>query len=291
MKTAENAIQSYHNQHLIHLGELLSIEQIGGGSINQAFKVSLGTQTAFVKVNEANAFPDMFAKEKLGLELMANVIPHHVPAVLACGEENNHQLLFLEWIEPAGSTELANADAGKALANLHQHHAELFGLKHDNYMGSLVQKNSQTANFTDFYIDNRIEPQVRLAVSEGVMDKQASKGFENFYKRLDELIPKEPASLVHGDLWRGNLLFSRDEVPYFVDPAIAFNHREVDLAMLKLFGNPSEVLFETYEDFYPTQPNRIQREKYFQLYPLLIHLNLFGQAYLRDVLAIIKPFA
>jgi len=291
LKNAEEVIQSFHSQHLMHLGDILTIQQVGGGSINQAFKLSLSSQNAFVKVNEATEFPLMFEKEKSGLEMMTNVIPHHVPAVLANGEEHDLQLLFLEWIEPSGSTELAYADAGKALANLHQYHAEKFGLDHNNYMGSLTQINTQKDSFSDFYIENRIEPQVSIAISKGMMEKNAIKGFEKFFKRLDEIFPAEPASLVHGDLWRGNLLFSRDEIPYFVDPAIAFSHREVDLAMLKLFGKPSEVLFETYEDYYPTQPGREKREKYFQLYPLLIHLNLFGKAYLRDVLAIIQPFS
>lgn len=290
MNEAIKSIQSFHDQYLMHLGDIINLLPVGGGSINQTFKLVTLHQTFFVKVNVVDQFPDLFECEFKGLHEIAAVVPENVPNVICIGEEDEHQLLFLEWIEPGGSTEFSNQEAGRILAVLHQQTNEKFGLAYDNYMGALKQVNKECDSFTEFYTENRILPQVKLSVDKGLIGKDKIIAFERFCSKLDELIPKEPARLIHGDLWRGNLLHSRDEKPYFIDPAISYSHREADLAMLRLFGRPSDALFEVYEDEFPTAPGRLERERYFQLYPLLIHLNLFGMGYFDDVMQIVKPF-
>ncbi|MFN4122522.1 MAG: fructosamine kinase family protein [Flavobacteriales bacterium] len=290
MNDPAKAIQSFHDQYLMHLGDIINLMPIGGGSINQTFKLVTLHQTFFVKVNDAEQFPDLFDCEFRGLHEIAAVIPDYVPNVICFGEEDDSQLLFMEWIEPGGSTEYSSQEAGRVLATLHRHSREKFGLEYDNYMGSLRQINKECNSFAEFYTENRILPQVKMSVDKGLINKDKIKAFEKFCSKIDELIPKEPASLIHGDLWRGNLLHSRDEKPYLIDPAISYSHRETDLAMLRLFGRPSDALFEMYEDEFPTAPGRLDRERYFQLYPLLIHLNLFGMGYYDDVINIVKPF-
>lgn len=174
------------------------------------------------------------------------------------------------------------------LAKLHQVTQPTFGLDHDNYIGSLPQYNtSKTQKAAEFYIECRLEPQFRLAEKNGY----SFKALDRFYKHLESHIPEEPPALIHGDLWGGNYMIIRKAEPALIDPAVAFAPREMDLAMMKLFGGFPPETFLHYQAHFPLEKNWKKRLEIWQLYYLLVHLNLFGAGYLSPVKRILKKFS
>jgi fructosamine-3-kinase len=122
----------------------------------------------------------------------------------------------------------------------------LFGLKYDNYIGSLPQSNSQKKSWTEFFIEERLEKQIALVKNSGAIDRSTVQQFNSLYKRLHEIIPEESPSLIHGDLWNGNFMTGADGKAWLIDPAVYYGHREMDLAMSKLFGGFSTEFYESY---------------------------------------------
>ena len=165
-----------------------------------------------------------------------------------------------------------------------------FGLDHSNYMGALRQDNTPSDRFVDFFIHRRLQPQVGLAVKEGLLDHSAVAHFERLYTRLPDIFPVEPPSLLHGDLWSGNFLADESGEPVLIDPAVYYGHRSIDLAMTTLFGGFARPFYESYAYHYPFPPNFQEQWDICNLYPLLVHLNLFGQSYLGKILHTIRRF-
>lgn len=155
-------------------------------------------------------------------------------------------------------------------------------------MGSLPQSNKKQARWNDFFIEERLKKQVLLA--REYFSSADLISFERLYARLDELLPVEPSALLHGDLWGGNYMVSSDGKACLIDPAVYYGHREVDIAMTTLFGGFDEQFYISYNEEYPLEINWQQRLDIFKLYPLLIHLNLFGSGYLGSILSIIRRF-
>src|SRR5690606_35946578 len=162
-----------------------------------------------------------------------------VPQVLAVsGEGDPVPFLALEYLAPGRSADHEVA-LGRGLAALHRHGAPAFGLDHDNFLATLEQDNTPTDDWASFYIPRRLDPQVRLAVDAGVAPRSWVAAFDRLYARMDELAgPPEPPARLHGDLWSGNLHADERGAPVLIDPAVYGGHREVDLAMLQLFGSP-----------------------------------------------------
>lgn len=172
--------------------------------------------------------------------------------------------------------------------------AECWGYSRDNFIGSLVQKNGRYATFSQFWWETRIEPQLNLAIKTGLLTGADARSAEAIVQRraaewrLDESKP----CLVHGDLWRGNILFDRKGETILIDPAVSWSHPEQDLAMLELFGSPANT--DTLERIaleLRLEPGRQERTAFFQLYPLLVHVNLFGAGYVSDVRRALKQYA
>ena len=137
----------------------------------------------------------------------------------------------------------------------------------------------------------RLEPLVRKGFDSGYFETKTLRLFEKVYKELDRLIPIEPASLLHGDLWQGNIICDENSSPVLIDPAVYYGHREIDLAMLQLFGNISHDTIEAYNNIYPLDKHWRSRIDLHQLYPLLVHLILFGGSYYETVLKTLKKYA
>ena len=264
---------------------------VGGGSINDTYRLRTNDgQLFFCKVNTLAEFPSLFSTEKAGLELLAAGQVIGTPQVVFLLETSTHQVLVLEWIEQGLKTANFWKMSGERLAALHQCKGEKFGLPYPNYMGALPQANNYTDNWNDFFIQQRLQPQVERAVNGHMLDIKYVRRFEKLYLQLTAIFPREPPCLVHGDLWSGNFLCNDRQQPVLIDPAVYYGHRSIDLAMTTLFGGFDSLFYESYQYYYPFPDGFRQQWEVCNLYPLLIHLNLFGQSYLGDILSTIQRY-
>ncbi len=263
---------------------------VSGGSINEAFKIEIPAGKFFLKYNDAGLYPGMFEKEAAGLKLLGNAGEIEVPEVLHTGEAGKYAYLLLSYIESARETDIFWEDFGKRLAGLHSHKAERFGLDHDNYMGSLYQHNEFRDEWVEFFVEERLERQVKLARENGKIGRQDVSAFERLYARLAEIFPEAKPSLVHGDLWSGNFMAGSSGQACLIDPAAYFGHPEVDIAMSTLFGGFSAKFYDVYTNHNPLEKGWRQRLDYYNLYPLMVHVNLFGGGYLGSVQQILRKF-
>jgi len=260
---------------------------VTGGCINYCFHLDTSSGEFFLKYNDAAAYPKMFDAEAKGLQLLHAANALRVPAVHFHGEASGFSFLLLEWID--GDRRIKNfwEDFGRSIAKLHSVKNQEFGLDHDNYIGSLAQSNKKHSDWKSFFISERIQPQLKLAHKKGLIDKALIKQFEGLFNRFDEIIPKEQPSLLHGDLWNGNFLVGNSGKAALIDPAVYFGHREMDLSMTKLFGGFDNAFYDAYEEEFPLQKNFQSRFGIHNLYPLLVHVNLFGGGYVQQVKAVL----
>lgn len=259
-----------------------------GGDINDVFLLKTTIGNKVVKINFTSRFPKMFEKEADGLKRLAETKSFKILKIIGFGEISTYSYLLLEYISPGEKQKDFWVNFAKNLAILHQNSSPTFGLDTDNYIGSLPQYNkSEIKNPVDFYIEKRLQPQFELAKQQGFTFKELSI----FYKNLEEIIPFEKPALIHGDLWGGNYLTAKNNTPVLIDPAVAFAPREMDIAMMKLFGGFPEEVFAIYHEIFPMQKDWEDRIKIWQLYYVLVHLNLFGRSYLNAVKNILKRFS
>jgi fructosamine-3-kinase len=257
--------------------------RLSGGDINDAFELELADgRRVFMKTNR-HAPEGMFPAEARGLAWLAEARAISIPSVVAVGRERA-SFLVLELVEPGPRRHGFDEELGRALAALHRASPGAFGLDHDNFIGSLPQSNRAHARWTDFFQSERLEPQLRRARDLGRATSGMTRGFERLFARLSELVgPEEPPARLHGDLWGGNLHVTAGGAPCLIDPAAYGGHREVDLAMMRLFGGFSERVFSAYSEAFPLAPGYAERVPLYQLYPLLVHVNLFGGGYAASV--------
>ncbi|MBI1342194.1 MAG: phosphotransferase [Terrimonas sp.] len=264
---------------------------VSGGSINNCYRVSSGKEKDyFLKLNRTDALPGLYKKEQAGLLWIEKQDAIRVPAVIKTGTHGDFQFLLMEWLEPGLRTEKFWASFGSRLARLHSLSHSAFGFPEDNYMGALPQVNGYMDKWEDFYIHNRLMPQVKLAVDNKLIEETEALQFEKLYKRLTGYFEPENPALLHGDLWSGNFICDSNSEPVLIDPAVYYGHRSIDLAMTKLFGGFDKLFYESYHYHYPLPANYQEQWDICQLYPLLIHLNLFGRGYLQEIKAILKKY-
>ena len=260
---------------------------LGGGDINQVFSVTTDKGKFVVKINQEKDFPQMFKKEALGLQQLAEAQVLRVPKAIDHGVEDDMGYLLLEHISSGAKTDDFWKDFGVKLAQLHQNTQPTFGLNYDNYIGSLPQYNdTRTEDAATFYIEKRLEPQLKLARDR---DYKFS-GTNAFFKNIEDIIPKEKPALIHGDLWNGNFMTDKNGQACLIDPAVCFAPREMDIAMMHLFSGFSEELFKAYNQEFTLKDDWKKRLKIWQLYYLLVHLNLFGESYYSSVDQIISHY-
>jgi fructosamine-3-kinase len=260
---------------------------VGGGDINEGWRVLLADgREAFVKTR-ADAAPGEYAAEARGLRWLGEPRVLHVPAVLEVGE----RYLALEWIEPGRLSAAGENELGSGLAAIHHAGAPHFGDPdatsgdaaagpEATRIGSLRLPNEPSDRWSDFYVERRLQPLMRIAAERGAVSQSALRALEGVCARMDELAgPAEPPARLHGDLWWGNVLADADGRPCLIDPSAYGGHREIDLAMLKLFGGPRGRVFDAYEAAYGLSEGHEDRVELWQLLPLLVHAILFGGSY------------
>lgn len=267
------------------------MQPVGGGSINETYKLLTDAgEVFFCKINSAANFPQLFSKEAAGLRLIAEQGIIKTPGVVHRLETEDRQLLILEWINTGQRTENFWKTFGTQLAQLHRVSAAQFGLAEDNYMGSVVQTNKQTEDWINFFRTQRLQPLVKKCFDSGLLATKHLRSFENLYQRLPQIFEPELSALLHGDLWSGNFICNEKEEPVLIDPAVYFGHRSVDLGMTTLFGGFRTPFYEAYHHHFPLPKNYEEQWAVCNLYPLLIHLFLFGSGYLPQIENILNAF-
>jgi len=266
-----------------------SVTAVGGGCISDAGRIELaGGLTVFAKA--AAGLPvGLLDVEAAGLAWLGEVPGVHVPEVVAATPE----VLVLEWIEPGARTATTDEALGRGLATLHRAGAATFGWHRDGFIGIVPQRNTPpSGDWCRFWITRRIEPLVTRAIAAGTLDPRARPLVDRLADRLPERAgPAEPPARVHGDLWHGNVHVDQDGRPWLVDPAAYGGHREVDLAMLGLFGSPSPAVAAAYDEVFPLAAGWQERLALWQLEPLLTHTVMFGGSYGASALAVLDRFS
>jgi fructosamine-3-kinase len=269
---------------------------VPGGMINQAAQVATHDSPYFVKWN-VHAPADFFQKEARGLSMLRATNTLRVPAVVGLGQAESTPFLVLEWLNEGtvfDSAEFSRRFAEK-LAALHHEHASSngkFGLGEDNYLGTLPQRNTWRENWAEFYRDCRLLPQIEVARARGYISPEREQlllgVIENLSYWLGDFEPR--AVLLHGDLWSGNYLTATGGAAV-IDPAVYYGEREIEIAYIELFGGFPSGFIKNYDAIYPLDPSYQRRRALYQLYPLLVHLNLFGEPYGRDIERICRTYA
>lgn len=252
---------------------VVAVDGISGGDINEAYRVRLADgRTVFVK-HHSDPPAGMFAAEAAGLTWLG-AGPLRVPRVLAVGAS----WLALEWLTLGSPRAAGLAEAlGRGLAGLHRVGAPSLGLGSDNFIATLPQANQPAADWPTFYVERRLRPVLELGLGRGRIP-DVRRQLDALLGRADRFGPSEPAARLHGDLWWGNVAAVAGQ-PVVIDPAVYGGHREVDLAMLALFGGLPDELIAAYQEVWPLADGWRDRQSLYQLYPLAVHAVLFGGGY------------
>jgi fructosamine-3-kinase len=277
------------SKHFNKQVKVLNHKQVFGGDINQTFHLQTNIGSFFLKINDGS-LKDMFEKEFAGLKLLYHTQTIKIPQPLLYGSFENKIFLVTEFIQKGNLSKNFWQTFAEQLAALHKNSNDHFGLSENNYIGSLYQQNNFCKTWSEFYATQRILPLSRFAFNQNKFNKQDLLLVEKLCERFNELFPAERPSLIHGDLWRGNFMSSENGMPVIYDPAVYYGNREMDIAMSLLFGGFDKSFYSNYNQVFPLQPNWKERIQLCQLYPLLVHLILFGGHYYNNVMDVCKRY-
>ncbi len=270
--------------------EIEKIIKVHGGDINDAVRFDVRGQSYFFKYLEGKVKHRMHLAEVEGLKAIEGTGTVAVPSDYEVLESNRGSGIVMKYIDTAPESRSYWKKLGTGLALLHQQSSDQFGFSIDNYIGTLDQKNSWQSDWSAFYAAQRILPLIALSFDNSYLGKAELRMADKFCNRINEIYPEEKPSLIHGDLWSGNVLCDHHQNPVLIDPATFYGHREMDIAMSQLFGGFHEDYLESYHEQYPLCKGWQSRLRYGQLYYLLVHLVLFGLSYKASVLSILKEF-
>jgi protein-ribulosamine 3-kinase len=258
------------------------VDSEGGGCINDSYRVADGHRCFFVKLNAANQY-SMFEAEAAGLNEIIKSQSIRAPEPLCWGKNDDYAWIVLEYISINNSSRNNAAIMGSKLAAMHRFSATQFGWTNNNTIGSTPQINTPSSDWVEFWRANRLGYQLKLAANNGYTGKLQRLG-EQLAGELDKFfIGVSPvASLLHGDLWRGNYGFTQNGQPIIFDPAVYYGDRETDIAMTELFGGFPAAFYAAYRHAYPLDSGYNTRKTLYNLYHIINHLNLFGGGYLRQ---------
>ena len=279
-----------HIEYLLCI-RILNARAVAGGDISKAYRLETETESFFCKLHEGADALNMFQTERAGLETVALTKTIATPKVLLCDALEKGAFLLMEYIEPKNPSAHDMELFGHQLATMHLvSDANKFGWQRNNFIGSLPQSNKRNSDWSEFYVRERLVPQLRMAYDLTRLPPSEIPSEERLLKTCGSLFPTVGPALLHGDLWNGNYLIAQDGSPYLIDPAVYYGHHEVDLAMTRLFGGFGTVFYEAYSSLLPPSPLERERTDIYQLYYLLVHLNLFGPSYYRSVSSILKRY-
>lgn len=269
---------------------------MSGGCINHGARLETRAGPFFLKWNEGVGHR-FFRVEAEGLEALATTETVRTPAVVARSESGEAvPWLLLEWIDPGRPTGASWRRLGRELAALHRGgRGQRWGWHSDNVIGSLPQPNGWTDDWGDFWARHRIHPLARELLTRGIISPRdhtvIARAADRAVRLLGPASLADGPSLLHGDLWSGNVLFARGGHPVLIDPAVYIGHREVDLAMCRLFGGFPQPFYDAYTEAWPLAPGHEHRLSLYQLYPLLVHARLFRGGYVASAVQAAAVFA
>jgi fructosamine-3-kinase len=268
-------------------GELVTTHPVGGGCINNGRIIKISTGESFFLKTNPGTPTDMFTREFEGLVVLGVDDGPRVPVPYLSGQD----FLLMEDLTPGTRRKEYWDEFGQQLAALHNHTNRQFGFDHDNYIGSTQQPNPWTDDGWEFFAEHRLLFQAMLANRRGLISPAHIHRIERLSSSLKNLVPYQPASLSHGDLWSGNATVDAHGNPAIIDPAAHYGWAEAELAMTTLFGSFPQRFYKAYEEIRPLAPGYESRFPIYNLYHLLNHVNLFGTGYLGQVSAILDRFS
>lgn len=291
----ENAIVSLFGNNV----RIVRMERIFGGDINEAYGLTLTDGTCLFMKSNAGAEESFFTAEAEGLQAIASTGAIQTPHILCSGTDRNRiggAFLLLEFIKKGERISDYWEIFAQQLAAMHQ--AEVAGIVEkgtygfvcDNYIGMQKQNNKANNSWISFFRECRLRPQLRDAA--GYFDRTDLKKADKVLERLEDILvePKHP-SLLHGDLWSGNVITGSDGKAWLIDPAVYVGHAEADIAMTELFGGFPPVFYDAYKEAAGIEAGYAKRRDLYNLYHLLNHLNMFGRSYLPSVKRILDYYS
>jgi fructosamine-3-kinase len=268
-------------------GEVVSSRSVGGGCINNGNKLETQSGTSFFLKTNSRAPKDMFECEVEGLNALYVEGGPRVPIPYL----HSSNFLLMEDLSPTSRRPTYWEDFGRQMAALHNIIHDKFGFDHDNYIGSTPQRNPWTKDGHVFFSQHRLIFQAELAAGRGLLTTQEMDLVRKLAEALQERVPEQPASLIHGDLWGGNAMTDETGSPAIIDPAAHYGWAEADLAMTALFRGFNASFYEAYIEYRPLPFGWRERFNLYNLYHLLNHLNLFGRGYFGQVMGIVNRYS
>jgi len=268
-------------------GEELSLEGVGGGCIHQASRLRTAAGGSYFLKTNPDPPPGIFSAEAAGLRALQVPEGPKAPDVILVGEK----FLLLEDLQPGPRRGDFWSVYGRQLAQVHRQSSPRFGFDEDTFIGASPQLNGWMENGLDFFRERRLAPQIRWARDRGLLSSADLRSCQKLLDRLGDILPEQPAVLLHGDLWSGNLITDHAGNPALIDPAVYYGWAEADLAMTDLFGRYPDSFFDVYLESNPLQSGFRERFPLYNLYHLLNHLNLFGRSYLPRVSEVLRKFS
>jgi fructosamine-3-kinase len=266
---------------------MVNSQPVAGGCINNGAIIQLDNGTTFFIKQNFNAPPNMFEREYQGLIALRTNPGPHVPLPLYF----TSSFLLMEDLRPASPLPDYWTQFGSEMAELHSTTHSQFGFDQHNFIGSTPQPNPWTPDGHQFFAEHRLRYQAELAANRGLLKKSDLSSLETIIHRLPELVPVQPASLIHGDLWSGNATSDENGAPAIIDPAAHYGWAEAELGMTTLFGRFPDRFYQSYLERRPLEPGWEDRLDLYNIYHMLNHVNLFGGGYLSGVRSLIKKYS
>ncbi|MEO1031374.1 MAG: fructosamine kinase family protein [Bacteroidota bacterium] len=270
---------------------IISAIVLSGGDTASVLKLDTSDGLSYVlKYGRSNITQNSFAAEANGFDLISKTNTIATPRIIDFGLHGDMAYILMAHIASKSPGPEDFYKLGVQLSKLHKHNGEAFGLEHDNFIGSLLQKNEPSENWTTFYSEQRLGFQLKLALKKGLLNPSEIPLPQDIESTLESFCHTIKPTLLHGDLWSGNFIIAEDGVPYLIDPAVYYGHSEVDIAMSKLFGGFHPAFYKAYHNNQPITDYYNERIELYQLYYLLVHLNIFGRSYYGSVKRILKSY-
>lgn len=277
----------------IHLGSFDKMDEFEffyGGNFNLAVRVKLQKGEFFIKWNQGE-HQGHFEAEAKNLYLIHSTKTISVPQVIGVGKLDEKEYLMMECIPSIAKVENYWTDFGEKLAALHHNsHSNGHGLDYDNYIGATIQINDWHTNGIRFFLENRLEKQLEKAIYDRKIDKSMVDKFERIFQKIPSIIPNDTSALIHGDLWSGNAMVNQSGLVTLVDPSCYYGLREAELAFTTMFGGFEKQFYESYHASFPIEKGFHERIPVYNLYPLMVHVNSFGEGYLDTVKKILDTY-
>lgn len=278
-------MRNFFEKGLTKLGIKSSVNRfrrVSGGDINECYYVSTNVAEFFVKLNQQVQM-EFFHFEAKGLEMIKNTNTIHVPKVFGVVEVEGTPMLWMEWIEGQKNSS-TETKLGERLAKLHLTEGEGFGFNGTSFIGRLKQTDTIYDDWCKYYGEVRLQNQLNIGRSLGTIYGEREQKLAKLVSNLDRWIPRNPKrSFLHGDLWGGNWMVGKEGNPYLIDPSFLYGHNEFELAFTELFGGFSSEFYKAYVEYFPLEAEYKERKNLYQLFYLLVHLNMFGESYGRSV--------